>query len=630
MATDNNILKDAENAYEMAWRGWADWLDQAEFDFRMYLGAQWDTAWYNYYTRNNRTASVWNRLARVIDIISGYERKTRKALKVAPIGFDDDRVSSQMSEVLMGDMKACDGYNQISDAFKNGPLITGRAYLELFMGVNNRLRVRRVMHNHILPDPTIVESDLSDADFIYHREMVTVTQAKRLLRGRRNKELQSLIGKMDNKFPTIPWAMRNFSEEMLTYDRFWEKTGRERSFLLDKQTGQQQMWTGSEERLRAAIFFSEGQLTSFKKWVDEVKLHIIVGGELMSTTGDPLGIAQYPYVQMTGNWNPEIDDDRLKLQGMVRRLRDPQREYNKRLSQEVDIVESTVQNGWVVEENVVIDNRSLFQAGQGKVIHVKENKLDKIKQLSASDIPQGQFQLTNLLEKQIPELAVINEEFFGTSEKDIPGVLGRLRQGSAVTGMQGYFDGKRRAFRQLGRLWMKASQSRYSPEQVQRIVGEQPDPNFFKADLVGYDCVTEEGLFSDTQREIYYAELLQLWNQTGGIERSPMPVTALIEAAPISMKSKLKDQIAENEKQRAKQAKSDLEDKELLREIQKAAIAEKMAEAEKNLSAANENQAEAALDRIRAIAEIEGIKAKTLIEAIRVVRELEQPVGAAK
>ena len=137
-------------------------------------------------------------------------------------------------------------------------------------------------------------------------------------------------------------------------------------------------------------------------------------------------------------------------------------------------------------------------------------------------------------------------------------------------------------------------------------------------------------MFSDTQREIYYAELLQLWERTGGADRSPIPVTALIDAAPLTMKSKLREQIAENEKQRAKQTQSDLEDKELLREMQKAAIAKDLAEAEERLAGANENQAEAALDRAKATSEIISIEAKTLTEAIKVIRALEQPVGAKK
>ncbi len=627
MATDSNIKKDADEAYEMAWRGWQDWLDEADIDFRMYLGAQWDPSWHLFYRTNARTVKVFNRLARVIDMISGYEARTRKVMKAAPVGFQDDNVSSQMSEVMMGDMNACDGYNEITAAFKNGPLITGRSFLELFKGIDVRLRVQRVMHNHILPDPTISRSDLSDADFIYHREMVTIEQAKRLLRGKRNGELELLAGKMDDKFPTIPWVMKNFSEKLIAYDRFWQKTGRFQTFLIEKSSGREEVFTGSKERLNLIMQFNPG-IATLDRWVDEIKLHIIVGGEFMSTTSDPLGIGEYPYVMMTGNWNPEIDDDRLKLQSLTRRLRDPQQEYNRRICQEIDLIESQVQTGWMLEEDVVVDNRSLFQAGQGKVVFVKKDKIDRIKQLTPGDIPANQFQMNNTLEKQVTELANLNDDFMGTNEKDIPGVLARMRQGSAVTGIQGYFDGLRRTKRQLGRKWMKASQANYDEQQVSRYVEGEVDPQFFKVDLVGYDCVVEEGLLTDTQREIYYAELSQLYQQTGGAQGSPIPVSALIEAAPVSMKQKLKDQIKANEEAQAKQRESDLQDKELLREMQKAAIAKDLAEAEERLAGANENKAEAALDRTKAVAEITDIQANTLINAIRVVRELEEPVGA--
>ncbi len=625
MATDRDIVKDADAAYEIAWRGWADWLDEAHTDTLMYLGNQWEPRWKTFYKENARTVKVFNRLARIVDIISGYERRTRLVLKAAPVGFDDDQVSQHMSEVLMGDLTACDGYNQISEAFKWGPLITGRNYLELFMGVNNRLRIRRVMYNHILPDPTSIEADLSDADFMWHREMVTIKQAKRLLRGMRDSELEGLAGKMDNKFPGIPWALRNFSEKMLTYDRFWEKSGKQKTFVVHKATGQEQEWTGPKKRLGLL----SPEFTIVERWIDEIKLHIIVGGELMSSTADPLGIGEYPYVPLVGCWHPDIDDDRLKLQGLVRRLRDPQREYNKRICQEIDLVESQVQTGWKVEEGAVVDDRSLYQAGQGKVIFVKENKIDRIEQLRPGDIPPGQLQMKSSIEKQLPEIAGINEEFMGTQEKDIPGVLARIRQGSAVTGLQGYFDGLRLAKRITGRKWMKASQSRYDEQQVSRIVGEQVAPEFFRADLVGYDCVLEEGLLTDTQREIYYAELLRLYEQTGGAQGSPIPVAALIEAAPISMKKKLMDQIKQNQQQQAQQRQLDMQAQKLIQEMQIAQIRTDNAQAQERIAAANENMAEAGLDRAKTAAEIEKLQVDNLVNAIKTVRELEQPATAA-
>ncbi|HDZ39574.1 MAG TPA: hypothetical protein ENH62_15085, partial [Marinobacter sp.] len=371
MPPDNDIVKDANMAYEIAWRAWADWLDAAELDLRMYLGDQWDQDWKNYLTNRSRTARTFNRLARIIDIISGFERQKRKVLKAAAIGFDDDQVSTQMSDVLMGDMKASDAYDQISEAFKFGPLITGRNYLELFMGLNGRLQVRRVMYNHILPDPVAVDKDIDkDAGFIYHREMVTIQQAKRLLRGMRDSELELLAGKIDDKFPGIPWAMRTFSEKMIAYDRFWEKKGREALFVIDKQTGQEQEWPGTKTRLRETLTLDPQLAARFapvNRWVDEIKMHIIVGGELMSSTTDPLGINEYPYIAMTGNWSPEIDDDTLKLQGLVRRLGDPQKEYNKRLCQQIDIIESHAQSGWLIEEGALVDDRQAYEAGQGGV-----------------------------------------------------------------------------------------------------------------------------------------------------------------------------------------------------------------------------------------------------------------------
>ena len=297
-------------------------------------------------------------------------------------------------------------------------------------------------------------------------------------------------------------------------------------------------------------------------------------------------------------------------------------------------MESHVHAGWLIETGAMVDKRQAYEGGQGGVKWLNPGGLEKMKEIVAKDIPPGHFQMNNTLERNMTDIAVINEEFMGTTEKDIPGVLGKLRQGSAITGIQGYFDGKRMAFRLLGRKMMKAAQIRYSEQQVSKYLNEPVSPEFFKKDLVGYDVVTEEGLLSDTQREIAYAELRELYVVTGGAQGSNIPQSALIQLAPISMSKVTKDAIARNEQAQQKQGELDRQAQQILQEMQMAQIATDRAQAAERMAAANENQAEAGFDRARTLAEIQKMGFDNVLKSAKtmeVLRTLQQPVaqGAA-
>ena len=91
MATDNDTKKDFNEAYGQAIAGWGDFLKEAKTDFEFMTGDQWNSLEKQYLAAQRRNALVFNRIRRVIKIITGYQRKNRLAFKIDPVGMEDDR-----------------------------------------------------------------------------------------------------------------------------------------------------------------------------------------------------------------------------------------------------------------------------------------------------------------------------------------------------------------------------------------------------------------------------------------------------------------------------------------------------------------------------------------------------------
>jgi len=622
MATDNDTKKDFNEAYGQAIAGWGDFLKEAKTDFEFMTGDQWNSLEKQYLAAQRRNALVFNRIRRVIKIITGYQRKNRLAFKIDPVGMEDDRAASQLTGVVMDVMRVGNGYNVMSDAFECGPCITGLNFVEPYIDRNGDIKFKRLAYNKCLPDPTFSERDLSDCNYFLRREYVTKDQAKMLVPGN-DKEIDSLNPGRDEKFSHIFVGNKRYGDNLLAYDEFWRKTTKRVKVLIDRATGQEMVWTGGQKALDYILSSFPLQVTAIDRWEESVELNILVQGELFYSGPDPFGLDEFRFVPLLGSWYPEVESDKLKLQGIVRSIRDPQSEFNKRISQEIDIIESQINTGYDAIEGTVVNPESLYQSGQGKVTWVKSEGnpagLDAIRKKQPVDIPQGLFMLNQSIDKLLTEIPGINDELFGTEEKDIAGVLSKMRQGAALTILQDLFDNYRLSKKLLGKKLIKLIQKNYHPQKVMRILNEQPVPQFYDPDLTRYDVSVQEGLLTDSQRQLYYEELKAL-QQMG----APIPFAAIVDAAPIQLKEHLKRHIQQAEQAQMQAAQGEQQMNQLTQQLMQSQIAENLAQAQERRAEIQQNIATAALNRAKTAAEIQKMTLDGLSTVAKAAADLEQ------
>lgn len=601
---------------------------EADTDTRFEAGDQ--TLWNELYGNlpaARRKQFNFNRIRRVVQMISGHQRRNRKSTIVVPVESGDEETADQFSRILMWANQQEGILETVSDAF-HGALVTGMNLLQLWVDyrsdpVSGMLKVDNCSYNSFLIDPFFRKHDLSDCNAIWKRSFLTKRECVSLLPSQA-EQIMGLQGNdnNDNKFQFMPESYNYGMKNLLTYDEYYYRDYRTQKMIVDTQTGESMEWkSNDEDRLRLFLKVYP-QVTVLEQEVPTVKLAIVVQGKVMYDGPNPMGIDKYPFVPVFGYYNPQMPYFPWRVQGVVRGLRDSQYLYNRRKVIELDILESQINSGFKYKENALVDPKDIFLSGQGRGLALKEEaQMSDVEQIMPPQVPPSMIQLSEILGREIQEISGVNEELLGSATDDKAGILSMLRQGAGLTTLQSLFDNLDRSQKLLGQLMIDVVQSNFTPGKVQRILGEeQPTAQFYNKAFGRYDAAIEEGFNTTTQKQMNFAQLLQL--REVGVA---IPDDVLLDAATIQNKKKLMDAVRAQQEQAAQvqqqQAEMAMQEQEAnIKLAQARATAdeglgiERISRVQENQALAEERRAEAQKDRdkglldlVKALKEIDDI-----------------------
>lgn len=620
---------------------------EADTDTRFYNGDQ--TLWNDLYGNlpaNRRRQFSFNRIRRVINMISGHQRRNRKSTIVTPVENGDSDTADQFSKILLWANQQEGILETISESFE-GSLVTGMNLLHVWMDyrqdpVSGNIKVSNCSYNSFLIDPYFRRPDLSDCNALWKRSFLTKRECLSLLPDKADVIL-GLMGQdnRDGKFQYMPESYNYGLKNLLTYDEYYYRDYRTQKVMVDTQTGETLEWKSPDGDALKAFLAAYPTVTVIEQEIPTVRLAIVVQGKVMYDGPQPMGIDNYPFVPVFAYYSPQSPYFPNRIQGVARGLRDAQYLYNRRKVIELDILESQINSGWKYKENALVNPKDIFLSGQGRGLALKEEaQMTDVEQIIAPAIPASMIQLSEILGKEISEISGVNEELLGSATDDKAGILSMLRQGAGLTTLQGLFDQLDLSQKLLGKIMIDLIQANFMPGKIKRIVETEPSPQFYNKAFGKYDAVVEDGFNTSTQRQMQFAQLLQL--REVGV---PIPDDVLIEACTLQEKKKLVEAIQvqkqATEQAQQMQAQAALEELQSRTELAKArAVAdqglgmERVSRIQENQALAIERKAEAKKDEeigllnlVRALKEIEGIDIEhvtKLMALSRLVKESEQ------
>lgn len=628
---------------------WQVYWTEATIDTRLEAG---DTALMgelnSSLSNNNRGSFYFNRVRPLCNMVSGYQRRNRKSSIAVPLENGDQKTADQWSKILLNIYKREGVYETISEAFHQGACIAGMNLLHVYMDYRNDpvsgdLKVDNCSYNSFFIDPYFRKPDLSDCSFVWRRSYLSHSAAAALMPDKYD-EIMALPGNptgtgRDGRFQYMPESFGQTQQNRIAYDEYYYRDYRKQKLLVDKITGETFEITNQDELDVKTFLAHYPQVMIIEQEIPTVRLAIMIQDKVFYDGPNPLGIDTYPFVPVLGYYNPMMPYFYSRIQGICRSLRDPQILFNRRVILSADAGESVVNSGWIFKENAVVDVKHLFQTGQGRVIPLKEEaQMTDIQQISPPNIPQYFFQLQDTFSKEMNLVSGINEELMGSALDDKAGILSALRQGAGLTTLQPLFDRLDYAQNLLGELVMKVVQNNYTPGKIKNLLeGEEPAPLFYNKEFGRYHCMVELGFNTESQKQMQFAQLVQLKGM--GV---PIPDSSLIDAAVIQNKDKITESMQQAQQQAQQvqmaQVQSTIQEQQARTKLAEAHTmanqglgAERFSRIDENRALADERRAAAIKDDqmallnfAKAIKEIESIDIAQLEKIISLQKMLKE------
>jgi len=631
---DNTILARMSTFYKDTITINQSFWEEADIDTRFEAGDQ------SLLIPNNRRRQFnFNRIRRVVNMISGWQRRNRKSTIVTPVENGDADTSDQFTKILMWINQKEGVLDTVSEAF-HGSLVTGMNLLQVWVDyradpVSGSIRVDNCAHNAFLIDPYFRKKDLSDCNGIWRRSYLNRREVLSLLPDHYDR-VMALPAKddRDGKFNYMPESYNAGPKNLLAYDEFYYRDYRSQKMLVDTVTGETMEWRSDDEDALKEYLKFYPRVSVIESEVPTVRMAVVVQGAVMYDGANTMGTDKYPFVPVFGYYNPQMSEYPWRIQGVVRGLRDSQYLYNRRKVIELDILESQINSGFKYKIDSLVNPKDVFLSGQGRGLALKQTALmTDVEQIMPPQIPPSMIQLSELLGREIQEISGVNEELLGSATDEKAGILSMLRQGAGLTTLQILFDQLDRSQKLLGGLMLDVIQSNFTPGKVENIIEQQPTDQFYNKAFGKYDAAVEEGINTTTQRQMQFAQLLHL--KEVGVA---IPDDVILEATTLQNKKELVESVMQQQQEEAELEKMQLQT-EMAKahaeiELSKARTVadqglgvERFSRVQENEALAVERRAEAEKDRTQGVLNI--VKALQEIETID-IQQLEKLVQLSR
>src|SRR5271166_1507962 len=183
---DRSVHEMVEYYYASAIQINQSFWSEADIDARFKAGDQ--TLWNDVYGNVpafRRRQFNFNRIRRIINMVSGYQRQHRYSTIVTPIENSDQDTADQFSRLMLWANQTGNVLETISQAFE-GAITSGMNLLSVWMDyrndpINGDIKVDNVSYNEYLIDPFFKKHDLSDCRFCWTRKWLSKNEIKSIL-----------------------------------------------------------------------------------------------------------------------------------------------------------------------------------------------------------------------------------------------------------------------------------------------------------------------------------------------------------------------------------------------------------------------------------------------------------------
>ena len=386
------------------------WFDEADADERYRHGHQWSEEDISYLRKQLRPALTFNLIApKVLHMVGAIEDNMQQPV-VTGRG-DRGRFLADLLNTL--DDRLCEETNADevdAEVFDRGATTgLGSAAIDAMPHPEDLSRVKvtfdALRPYEVLWDPSAERRDRSDGRFLFWHKWLSRSEFK-IEYPEKADRIEQIFRDRDLTPSPAVWAAPSVSErrptgyqakrELLYYNRHkdqvrvirleYRRPERAR-FAFDPATKQSREVTPDVERAMRAV---DPSMEFTSVWRESWGWFEFIGDEVLYDDETPLPIDGFSVSSFVCH-----ADHRNLPYGMVRFLRDPQSEVNKRFSQMLHMLVQQGGPGVYAEPKAFVDDRQAERAMKmaGAIVHLQANGLQRIKERPAPAFPDAPAQI---------------------------------------------------------------------------------------------------------------------------------------------------------------------------------------------------------------------------------------------
>lgn len=475
--SDEKVVEVSQNAYDEARSALDAWNREARTDLNFYLSDQWDDADKQKLINKGVPVLTLNYIKKTIDLITGFQRQNRSDIRYFPIEGGDALVAEVLSMISMWVMKTNDSRFYLSEAFKDG-LNTGIGWIAPEVDyskdpINGDIFIRHESPFNMLYDPYFKRVDLSDCNYIIRHKLLNKDIAIELWPDYEDRINAVAGARPDQTFRQDPNVPVDRGQMVLVME-YWYRSYSMKNFIVSENGEFEEI---EDEDMEDLVLPDGAEI--IKKKMPEMRVAIMVGkdhsggGSPVVVVNDisPYATNEYPFIPIFCYLTNSASDWDKKLQGLIRPMRDSQREKNKRRSSIMQIVSTIASSGYDMEKGAYDDINAFRSGGAGKIFE-RNRGFSPAMRLPAPEMPASIIQLEQMFTNDIAVIGASPEMLGHVGEKGSAGITIQLRQKQGMVGMQEVFDNLSMAVQKFGRMLVELIVGNFDRDKIERILGE--------------------------------------------------------------------------------------------------------------------------------------------------------------
>ena len=483
-------------------------------DIEFALGKQWDTEDAKALEDAGVLPITINEVEPIINLLYGLESQNRSDLRAYPEGQEDSILAEIATRLLKHALsKQAEYEHEISEMFTDGNM-GGEAWIEPYLDSTRNIiipdfKLKVANHAQFSWDPNSRKYDLSDAEFLdklttdltEDQVLSLYPEADKILKKSKGGKVISMIDGGDYNEHGEHRQVEDYGDRPSQGDFQWERKGEKTMdllehfykkyvdvwYVIDSRTNQV---VKADSKQEAEGYVSkvneedpEGQITAaaVRKRVPEIWMMAIAGGcddpladERAWSFPDWNGWPAIPYFAKRSNAKVPAASRHYLIQGVVRQIKDLNREKNKRRTQELRHLGQSANSGWLTPENAWVNRDDVKNYGAVPGVNLEyKTDIGKPERIYPMPLSQGHAQMAQEASEDIKKATGVNPDLLAAQEGGTDsGRAIALRQKQGMVMIQRYFDHLSRTKKILARFVLSQLAKIFTRERAMRIAGD--------------------------------------------------------------------------------------------------------------------------------------------------------------